>query len=418
MQWEKYFSILDRAEQLKNNTRHSWTSAGRRESVAEHCWRLTIMAYFLKHKFKNVDMNKVILMCMFHDIGEAFTGDVPAFKKTESDSRLEEQAVYGWLEELDEPYKTELRTLFDEMKECRSEEAKLYKALDKMEAVIQHNEADIRTWLPLEYELQLTYGKEETAFSEVTRQLREFANSITLDKIKNAEMAGYVKEIVKDVSASSNTAEAADHSLKMGVIRLVLGACFTNCYLAYSQTTQSCMIIDPADSASEIVRCIEEKGLKPRYIAITHGHTDHVLAAAELAEKYEIPVIVSKIDAWRLMDEELINDRPYVEKPYKPVRPSFLMGEGDEIWLDDIKFSVMLLPGHTPGSMALVAENAIFTGDTMLAGGHGKTSLYGGDEEAMERSLKRLKELPGNYLIYPGHKEVTTLEAERRKQCK
>lgn len=409
MQWEKYFSILDRAEKLKNNTRHSWTSAGRRESVAEHCWRLTIMAYFLKDKFKNADMNKVILMCMFHDIGEAFTGDIPAFKKTESDRRLEEQAVYEWLEELEEPYKTELCALFDEMKECRSEEAKLYKALDKMEAVIQHNEADIRTWLPLEYELQLTYGKEETAFSEVTMQLREFANAITLDKIKNAETAGYVKEPVKDVSA-------ADYSSKMGVIRLVLGACFTNCYLAYSKTTQSCMIIDPADSASEIVRCIEEKELKPRYIAITHGHTDHVLAAAELAEKYKIPVIVSKIDAWRLMDEELINDRPYVEEPYRPVRPSFLLGEGDEIWLDDIKFSVMLLPGHTPGSIALIAENVIFTGDTMLAGGHGKTSLYGGDEAAMEKSIKRLKELQGNYLIYPGHKEITTLDAERGKR--
>lgn len=408
MQWEKYFSILDRAEKLKNNTRHSWTSAGRRESVAEHCWRLTIMAYFLKDKFKNTDINKVILMCMFHDIGEAFTGDIPAFKKAESDRRLEEQVVYEWLEELEEPYKTELCALFDEMKECRSEEAKLYKALDKMEAVIQHNEADIRTWLPLEYELQLTYGKEETAFSEVTMQLREFANAITLDKIKNAETAGYVKEPVKDVSA-------ADYSSKMGVIRLVLGACFTNCYLAYSKTTQSCMIIDPADSASEIVRCIEEKELKPRYIAITHGHTDHVLAAAELAEKYKIPVIVSKIDAWRLMDEELINDRPYVEEPYRPVRPSFLLGEGDEIWLDDIKFSVMLLPGHTPGSIALIAENVIFTGDTMLAGGHGKTSLYGGDEAAMEKSIKRLKELQGNYLIYPGHKEITTLDAERRK---
>lgn len=410
MQWEKYFNILDRMEQLKNNTRHSWTSSGRRESVAEHCWRLIIMAYFLKDKFQNIDMDKVILMCLFHDVGEAFNGDIPAFKKTENDSRLEEQAVYGWLGELDEPYKTQLTALFDEMKECRSEEAKLYKALDKMEAVIQHNEADIRTWLPLEYELQLTYGKEETAFSEVTRQLREFANSITLDKIKNAKLAGYVKEPVKDVSPETGACQ-----LKMGVIRLVLGACFTNCYLAYSLTTRNCMIIDPADSAQKIIQCIEEKELKPRYIAITHGHTDHVLAAAELAKKYEIPVLVSKIDAWRLMDEDLINDRPYVEERYKPVSPSFLLGEGDEIWLDDIKFSIMILPGHTPGSMALIAENAIFTGDTMLAGGHGKTSLLGGDETAMDKSLKRLKELPGNYFIYPGHKEITTLEAERSR---
>lgn len=178
------------------------------------------------------------------------------------------------------------------------------------------------------------------------------------------------------------------------------------------------MIIDPADNADEIIKCIEENNLEPRYIAITHGHTDHILAASDLNERYHAPVLVSRIDAWRLLDEDLINERPYVLEPYKVVRPSILLSEGDEIWLDGIKFSVMILAGHTPGSMALIAENAIFTGDTMLKGGHGKTSLKGGDEKEMQKSLERIKSLDGNYTIYPGHKEITTLDEEREADNK
>ena len=88
MNLEKYFEIMHLTEKLKNNTRHSWLSSGRRESVAEHCYRLTLMAYFMKDEFKDADIDKVIRMCMFHDIGEAFTGDIPTFEKKEKDSRI------------------------------------------------------------------------------------------------------------------------------------------------------------------------------------------------------------------------------------------------------------------------------------------------------------------------------------------
>ena len=97
MRLDKYLEILHRAEQLKNNTRHSWTSSGRRESVAEHSWRLALMAYFMKDTFENIDINKVILMCLFHDMGEAFTGDIPSFEKTSEDSDREEKIVSEWI---------------------------------------------------------------------------------------------------------------------------------------------------------------------------------------------------------------------------------------------------------------------------------------------------------------------------------
>ena len=93
MDINRYMELLDRAEKLKNNTRHSWTSSGRHESIAEHSWRLAFMAYFMKDEFPDVDINKVILMCMMHDFGEAFTGDIPAFDKTSDDENTEENVI-------------------------------------------------------------------------------------------------------------------------------------------------------------------------------------------------------------------------------------------------------------------------------------------------------------------------------------
>ena len=183
MEAEKYISIMNTLEALKRNTRHSWISDGRHESVAEHSWRLAMMAYFVKDEFPQADINKVILMCLCHDIGEAFTGDIPAFLKTVSDEVTEENEVMSFIHTLPEPYKNELNILFTEMNELKTIESKIYKALDKMEVLIQHNEADISTWIPLEYELNLIYGEREVQFSEYIRGLKELINEISVRKL-------------------------------------------------------------------------------------------------------------------------------------------------------------------------------------------------------------------------------------------
>lgn len=171
------------AENLKNNTRHSWTSTGRHESVADHSWRLAILAYFSKDEFPQVDINKVVLMCLFHDLGEAITGDIPAFEKTELDEIHENDKVMELISGIPEPYGSELISLFAEMNGLMTLESKLYKALDKMEAIIQHNEADISTWLPLEYTTNITYGEAEVSFSDYTRELKSILNDRTVSKI-------------------------------------------------------------------------------------------------------------------------------------------------------------------------------------------------------------------------------------------
>ena len=184
---ENLLSALHVAEKLKDATRHCYTSGGRHESVAEHSWRLALMAYWLKDSFPDADMDKVIRMCLIHDLGECFTGDIPTFDKTTADEKREEELLYNWVASLPAPFNTEMRALYEEMAARETLEAKIYKALDKLEAVIQHNESDISTWVPLEYELNLTYGVDKSAFSPVMQAVREAVKQETLRKMEAAE---------------------------------------------------------------------------------------------------------------------------------------------------------------------------------------------------------------------------------------
>ena len=142
------------------------------------------MACLVSDQYPHLDMYKVIKMCLVHDLGEAVTGDIPTFVKTEDNERDEASALHAVVDKLPEPHKSELTALFAEMDAQASEEARLYKALDKIEAVIQHNESDIATWLPLEYDLQLTYGVNECARTPYMKALREAVADDTRRKIE------------------------------------------------------------------------------------------------------------------------------------------------------------------------------------------------------------------------------------------
>ena len=186
MEHRKLIDFLGIIEKLKCNTRHSWTSNGRRESVAEHSWRLAIMAMLCTDEYPNLDMTKVMKMCLIHDFGEAITGDIPAFLKTLEHEREEENAVEYLLSILPDETKEEFRSLFKEMNELSTDEARLYKSLDNLEGLISHNEADISTWLPREYEENLTYGQKNCEWSEWTKHLREEVKKDSIDKINYA----------------------------------------------------------------------------------------------------------------------------------------------------------------------------------------------------------------------------------------
>lgn len=171
-------------EKLKCNVRHSWTSNGRRESVAEHSWRLAIMALLAADEYPSLDMQRVLKMCLLHDLGEAVTGDVPSFYKTAADEDAEKQAVRALLATLPKELCREWSELFDEMDALQTQEARLFKALDNMEAVVSHNEAPLSTWLPLEREENLVYGESAAAFSDWTRRLRAILKEDSLRKLQ------------------------------------------------------------------------------------------------------------------------------------------------------------------------------------------------------------------------------------------
>lgn len=178
-----FIDIIRTTGRLKDMTRHSWTAGGRHESVAEHTCQLLMMALFCKGEFPEADFSRIMEMCLLHDMGEAFTGDIPAFEKTGADEREESKQVSRWITSLPEPYRGQVRSLFDEMNAMETVESRIWKALDKLEAVIQHNEADISTWIPLEYQLNLTYGDEQVRFSEFFRRVRSLARENSERKI-------------------------------------------------------------------------------------------------------------------------------------------------------------------------------------------------------------------------------------------
>lgn len=176
-------NVLHVAEGLKDTTRHSYTSGGRYESVAEHTFRTALMAYFIKDEFPEADIDKIIKMCLIHDLGEAFTGDIPDFDKTVSQEKAEEKLLFEWVNSLPEPYANEMMVLYREMLSLDTFESKIYKALDGLEAVIQYNEADLSTWSSDEYEMNLIYAKDKCAFSNYLIELREAVRQESVNKI-------------------------------------------------------------------------------------------------------------------------------------------------------------------------------------------------------------------------------------------
>ena len=185
---EEFLKILDIAGRLKTTMRHCYTQEDRRESVADHSYRIALMAMLLsgEDEFRQTDMDKVIRMCLIHDLGEAFTGDIPVFRKTDKDTGTEDELFYEWVGTFPEAQREEWTALLSEMEEQKTTEARLYKALDKLEALIAHDESDISTWLPLEYDLQLTYGRENMTFSPFLTSVRSLVDEWTKQKIAGA----------------------------------------------------------------------------------------------------------------------------------------------------------------------------------------------------------------------------------------
>lgn len=184
---------------------------------------------------------------------------------------------------------------------------------------------------------------------------------------------------------------------------LPLGDYQTNCYIVHKENSTDCLIIDPGYEPEIISSYLEEKGLTPATILLTHCHFDHVGAVKDLAAQYDCKVFLDKKEL--AMPPMLTNGPLYYTDGY---------GDGDTLTLAGIPIQVLETPGHTPGSVCLIMEDTLFSGDTLFAGSCGRTDLPCGDARAMRDSLRRLAALSENYRVCPGHGPSSTLNREKQ----
>lgn len=180
---------------------------------------------------------------------------------------------------------------------------------------------------------------------------------------------------------------------------LPLGYLQTNCYLL--QGNEGILVIDPGDQPEEVLRCLGDRELVA--ILLTHGHFDHVGGVKALAEKTGCAVYLCAED--KTLPSAMTAGTLYTTDSY---------ADGDVLRLCGLEISVLHTPGHTPGSVCLCCEDAMFSGDTLFAGSIGRTDFPGSNPAQMAKSLSRLKSLDKNYTVYPGHGESTTLDEEKR----
>ena len=186
---------------------------------------------------------------------------------------------------------------------------------------------------------------------------------------------------------------------------LPVGQLETNCYVVTNEQTLQCVVIDPGDESNTILDYLEDHRLHCEAILLTHGHYDHVGAVEAVQEETGATVYMNQEDDHRIRgDYHFPFSLPQNGKYYK---------DGDRLELAGLRFDVLGTPGHTPGGVTLRCENALFTGDTLFKGSCGRTDLPGGDMDAELRSLKKICSLPGEYEVYPGHMDSSTLERER-----
>ncbi len=184
-----------------------------------------------------------------------------------------------------------------------------------------------------------------------------------------------------------------------------VGQLETNCYVVTDEQTLDCAVIDPGDESNTILDYLESNHLRCRAILLTHGHYDHVGAVESLQEETGATVYMHPAD-----DHSKNGD---LHTPFSLPANGKYYGDGDRVEVSGLHFEVMATPGHTRGGVTLRCGNALFTGDTLFKGSCGRTDLPGGDMDAELESLKKLCSLPGDYEVYPGHMDSSTLSRER-----
>jgi glyoxylase-like metal-dependent hydrolase (beta-lactamase superfamily II) len=197
----------------------------------------------------------------------------------------------------------------------------------------------------------------------------------------------------------------------MIIRNVITGQLEANCYIVTDEKDTDALIIDPGDEPEKINAAVDEHGLNPAYIVLTHAHYDHVCAVKELKDAYG-PLLVMHLDEQAIYEKtkRLCISWGYEQNDFPS--PDRAVSEGDTITVGTTIFLLMHTPGHSPGSICLYSGNTLFTGDTLFSGSVGRTDLHGGDDEKLRSSLKRIMSLPADTRIFCGHGKETTVAHE------
>ena len=184
---------------------------------------------------------------------------------------------------------------------------------------------------------------------------------------------------------------------------LTLGDYQVNCYVVHQEASNRCVVIDPGYEPQRILAYLQQNNLQLAAILLTHGHFDHVGGVRELAADTDCLVYLNMAE--ELLPPQITAGQLFYTNNYPA---------NGQLQIAGMNFLVLHTPGHTPGSVCLLVEDAMFSGDTLFAGSCGRTDFPGGDWGTIVNSLHRLRDLPGDYRVFPGHAQSTTLETERR----
>lgn len=197
----------------------------------------------------------------------------------------------------------------------------------------------------------------------------------------------------------------------MKVISEKFGSMDNNCCLIIDEKTNQSALVDCNEFSQKMIDMIGDTDLK--YILLTHGHFDHIIGVKSVKEKYGAQVVISKEDE-PMLNSSKLSLAVFCNAPQNNVDADIIVKDGDEITLGKTKIKVMATPGHTSGSVCYIAENCIFSGDTLFYCSCGRTDFPSGSPEQMMSSLQKLKALDGDYKVYTGHNNLTTLDFERK----